>query len=256
MTPLISPLTPKHTKISTFLLAAFFAQAAAADTDVEFDAVYQVYIDGKPRMETRISLARQGELWLMTSDGKGTKGLPRMLKLRNTERSEGRFSDEQFQPVEYSHRTKVVGKDDSWTASFDRESNRILTRHEHGESSLEPASGTVDPLSLTLALRSRLADGVTDFTINIVDEAEIDQHKYHAGVPEELKTQLGCFTVTSVKRIRENSSRYSAGWYAQALDFFPLKLLHGKEGGKEFEMRIIKLVLDGKDISSQANCPA
>ncbi len=236
------------------LLAACYSQASAADVAVPFEAVYQVYIDGKPRMESKISLVRQGDQWLMSNDGKGTRGLARMLKAKSSERSRGTFKGDVFQPLEYSQQSKIMGNEDHWTASFDWAESKIVTHHENGESLLETAPGTVDPLSLTLALRYRLIHGLTDFSINIVDEEEVDQQNFLAGKSEDLETPLGCFKAVSLTRIRENSKRYSSGWYAESLDFMPVKLLHGKQGGKEFEMRITRLVVDGQTISGSGTC--
>ena len=231
-------------------------QAAETGIEVPFDAVYQVYVDGKPRMETRISLARKDGHWLMSNDGKGTKGLPRMLKFRNHERSEGEFVDGLFQPHRYSSETRVAGKDDLWSAEFSLDENSITTQHEDGSASLEPAAGTVDPLSLTLAMRHHLGAGQTGFQIKLVDETEIDLHDYQASAPENLDTDLGCFEVVPLKRIRKNSTRYSQGWYASELAHIPLRLQHGKEGGKEFEMRITSLQIDGKPVTASADCPS
>jgi hypothetical protein len=238
------------------ILALSAAGAVKADIDLPFEAVYEVYIDGKPRMETTISLSKQGDYWLMNNSGKGTRGLPRMLKLRNSESSKLKFSNQEFQVIEHSHQTKVAGKDDSWNARFDRENNQIVTTHEHGESTLEPASGVLDPLTLTLAIRDGLSRGTTSLEFNIVDETEIDQHLYLAGEAIDLETNLGCYKVIPAVRSRENSSRYSTGWYAKELAFLPLKLIHGKKGGKEFEMRITSLVLDGQEVLAPRACPS
>jgi hypothetical protein len=244
----------KCLKALPLLLVAGCLHASETDLAVPFDAVYQVYVDGKPRMETQISLARKDGHWLMSSDGKGTKGLPKMLKFRNHERSEGEFVDGYFQPHSFRHQTKVVGKDDSWSALYNKQANTVTTQHEEGSSSLQPAKGTVDPLSLTLAQRYHLKLGETGFHINLIDETEVDEHEYQAGTSENLETSLGCFKVVPLTRIKKNSTRYSQGWYAPSLAFVPLKLLHGKQGGKEFEMKITSLLIDGKEVLESSDC--
>lgn len=237
-------------------LPVVFSAAAIADITTPFEAVYQVYIDGKPRMESRIRLIKKGEHWLLSSDGKGTKGLAKMLGASSHERSLGTMINDWFHPFQYSQSSKILGNKKHWSASFDRENKEIKTRHKDGVSQFESLPDTVDPLSLMLALRRNLLDGNTGFSLNVVDETEIDQLDFIAGKTEILRTSLGCFNTILVTRIRENSKRYSSGWYAESLDFIPVKLLHGKRGGKEFEMRITYLSIDGHEIAIQQDCPS
>ncbi len=238
------------------LVTLGFCPLAIAEVAMPFEAVYEVFIDGKPRMEARISLARQGEEWLFSNELKGTGGLAKFLNARSSEQSRGIFTNDEFQPFSYSQSSKIAGRNDHWTAEFDWPANIVVTHHEDGESTLEAVPGTVDPLSLTLILRHHLAQGISDLSFEIVDEEEIDHHIFLASEPGNLETALGCFETVSVSRVRENSKRYSSGWYAVSLDFLPLKLLHGKRGGKEFEMRIKHLVIDGEEMSVPAECPA
>ena len=233
-----------------------FSQLATAGIAVPFQAVYEVTINGKPRIETRISLVKQGEQWLFESRSKGTKGLARMLKVSTSESSVGQWNDEQFVQTEFQHQSRLAGSGNQWTASFDWSSNQVTTRHEDGESVLQVSAGTVDPMSLTLALRSQLTRDLQTFSVSVVDETEIKVYDFRADEAEQLQTALGCFEVVAVHRVRENSKRYSAGWYASELDYMPLRLKHGKQGGKEFEMKIKSLTMDGEDISGLETCPS
>ena len=110
---------------------------------------------------------------------------------------------------------------------------------------------TVDPLSLNLAMGNKLASGATEFSLNVISENEVRQYSFKAEIAEELETALGCVKSVEVKRIRENSSRYSSGWYAQGLKFVPVKMIHGKQGGDEFELRIKQLIIDGRIFSTK-----
>lgn len=249
-------------KTNTFLiflllaLAGSFSQALIADISIPFEAVYQINIDGKPRMETRMQLVRQGEQWLLSNDGKGTKGLAKMLGAQSHERSIGIVYNNQFQTIEYSQSSKIFGNEKQWSASFNRENNEIKTSHKDGVSQFESPPDTVDPLSLTLNLRYFLSIGETEFSLNVVDETGVSQHDFIVGETEILETALGCISAVPVTRVRENSKRYSSGWYAESLDFMPVRLLHGKHGGREFEMRITWLSVDGKSAALQTDCPS
>jgi hypothetical protein len=245
-----------HFPVLLCLLVFAMGSSVHARTDIPFEALYEVTVDGKPKMETRITLSKEGENWLLKSSSRGTRGIARMLKANSNEQSSGNWVNGRFQPAEFSHQSRVAGRDDQWTAHFDWPGSQLTTRHEDGESIL-PLSGPVfDPVSLTLALRNALESGSVSMDFDVVDEDEIDRHLYKADKPGQLDTRLGCFEVVPVERIRENSQRYSTGWYASTLSFIPVRLRHGKKGGKEFELRLIGLKLNGKEITARPDCPS
>ncbi len=251
----------KRFKTRKFLVATGFigicaCQAALADTDIPFEAVYEVTINGKPRLETRVSLSRQGEAWVLESSSKGTRGMAKFLNVRSNESSTGRWENKRFVPNEFRFHSRLAGHNERWSASFDWTTNMVTTEHEDGESILAVTNRASDPLSVTLFTRNLLEQGVQKFTLEMVDEDVIDHHDYLAGPVEQLHTPLGCFEVTPVKRIRINSKRYTQAWYAKSLAFIPLQIRHGKKGGKEYKMRITSLIMDGKEISGTADCPS
>jgi hypothetical protein len=237
------------------LVLLAFAVTTQAFEPVPFKAAYDVYVDGKLRMETHTGLAADGEEWLLSNDGKGIKGLARILKIRTTERSRVRWQSGRVRPQSFSHQSRVAGKDIAWSAAFDWDQATVATRHEEGASQLALDAGTLDPLSLTLALRRQLAAGMERWEVRVVDEDEIDQHVYAAAAPIEMPTALGCLLVIPVERVRENSSRYSTGWYAPGLDYMPVRIRHGKRGGREFDMRIRQLEVAGAEVTASQPCP-
>ena len=228
--------------------------ARAAGEPIPFEAKYQVLIDGKPRMESLISLRNENGTWFMTSDGKGTKGLAKFLGAKTSERSRGTVENGTYAPLEYSQNSKVMGSGKKWTAIFERVDGQITTTHKEGESRIEIQKGTNDPLSLTLAMNQQLTAGRKEFSLKVIGEKEIDQHDYSAGEMGSIGTSIGCFESIPVRRVRTNSTRHSSGWYAESLNFIPVKMKHGKEGGRQFEMNIIQLTLNGENISGKSDC--
>ena len=256
ITPLNEILPKRNFLMIAILCAAWFCNTVFAGMAIPFQAVYEVTIDGKARMETRISLVKQDEQWLLKSESKGTHGMARLLNAGSSERSLVDWNNEGFQQVEYIQSSKIAGKKDHWTAHFDWSNGRVTTRHEKGESILPVNAGTADPLTLSLVLREQLKQGLTHFFVEVIDEEEIKQYEFSAGKATRLQTSLGCYEVIRLERVRENSKRYSAGWYATSLAFIPLRIRHGKKGGKEYEMRITSLVLDGEAVSVAPDCPS
>lgn len=242
-------------RIPLILVAALGSPVLKADIGTSFSATYEVFIDGKPRLETRIAFQRQGDSWQMTSESRGTHGLPKMLRASSAESSSGSLVDQQFRPDTFNHASSIAGRQDHWDATFNWEQDLVSTRHEDGVSSLALAGAETDPLSLTMKIRESLAMGRPQFSTDVVDEDEISRHDYQSGPAENLSTALGCLRAVPVERIRENSKRYSTGWYAESLGYIPVRVVHGKKGGKEFDMKIISLTLDDQPVSGAGDCP-
>lgn len=227
----------------------------ASVAEVPFEAVYEVKVNGKTRLESRISLSESQGIWKYESVSKGTRGLARFLGADSLEVSTGRFDDGRFVPSEFLHRSKIAGRDDIWIAHFDWENLQVVTHHEEGESELALTATTDDPMSLTLSLRNLLSGGAGEVNLDVLREDEVDRHRYRPGGIEALQTPLGCFEVVPVERVRDpESKRYSSAWYAPSVAYIPVQIRHGKKGGKEFLMSITRLVLDGEEVSIPANC--
>jgi hypothetical protein len=256
----MKPLPDWKTRLLSPALAAcalLFGQPAQAGwPPPSFEAVYEIYMDGKPRMQTQVRFTRDGDRWKLENSGEGTKGLARMLRASSTDSASGRLDGAAILTAEFQHESRVAGRTDRWTARFDWDAGRVLTEHEEGQSELPLEPGIVDPMGLTLALQYRLSQQQSEWEQAVVEEDEIDRHLYRAAPPEQLQTTLGCLDVIGVERVRENSKRYSTVWFAPELDFVTIRMLHGKRGSHEFEMHIRELTLNGQRVQPGADCPA
>lgn len=252
-----SPFRWPGARLTATLLSICAAGPAMADwPPPAYEAVYDIYADGKLSSETRVIFKREGDTWSLSSQTQGIKGLARFLGLTSHDSGRGGWRDGSTLPTEFSHEAKVTLKKDSWSAVYDWPSGMVATRHEEGESSLAVTPGTVDPAALTLELQARLNQGLDHWEMRVVDEDEIDQHQYAAGSPAPLQTALGCLEAIEVRRIRENSKRYTSFWAASDLHFIPIRMTHGKTDGHELDSRLRTLTIAGTPVAARADCPA
>jgi hypothetical protein len=115
---------------------------------------------------------------------------------------------------------------------------------------------SLDPLSLKLEMRQRLAAGNPDLQFQMVEEDEIDEQNFRLLPPERLETSLGCLLTHPVEKIRHNSRRYTRAWHAPALGFIEVRMEHGKTGSNHMELRITELSIDGQEIAPRPGCAA
>jgi hypothetical protein len=234
-----------------------FAQPEAAPAVAPYEARYSIYRNGKLTGKMEVELSYRGHRWKIQSAGSGTYGLARILGARDNEEASGRLAEGRFRPQKYRRHTRVAGLDDDWTFGFDWDARKVsITHNKHDALVLDMVGTSLDPLSLKLEMRQRLAAGNPDLQFHMVEEDEIDEQHFRLLPEERLETSLGCFRTLPVEKIRHNSTRYTRAWHAPELGFVEVRMAHGKTDGDHLEMRITELTLDGVEVAPRPGCAA
>jgi hypothetical protein len=237
------------------LLLIFLAAAAHAAPPTDFEATLEVLRNGKLSGESQISYSSDGGLWAVSSHTRGVKGMARFMGLDERSTSTGTWVDGQPRPARFESKIKATLVDRGWSADYDWDEGVIKTVHEDGESTLELAPGVIDDSTVNLVIRLGLAQGETEWHLEVVDEDEIDDDRYRAHPPGRIDTALGCMEVVKVEKIRApDSSRYTYTWFARDHGWAPVKLVHGKKGDSEIESRLKSLKVDGEPVAPAPAC--
>ena len=241
--------------ISCGLILTSWIWAGNAVADIQpYSARYSIYRNGKLTGKAEVTLQQQGENWIIESESSGTHGLAHLLHARDSEKVIGRVIDGHFLPEQYSRNTQLAGMDDLWTAYFDWGAQSVQIRKGDNILTLELEQRALDPLSLKLEMRQRLANQNPDLDFWMVDEDEIDAQNFRVLRSEKLETSLGCLETTPVEKVSINSTRYTRAWHAPVLDHVAVRIEHGKVGGNQMELRITELKLAGTMITPQLGC--
>lgn len=222
-----------------------------------YEARYAIYRNGRLTGKAEITLRQQADRWVIRSEGSGTHGLARILAARDSEEVHGQLRDGRFRPLRYTRHTRVAGIDNRWDVEFDWPGRTVRVAHDRGDPLvLDMVGVSLDPLSLKLEMRQRLAEPDATLEFQMVEEDEIDAQNFRELPREWLETSLGCLLTTPVEKIRVNSRRYTRAWHAPELNYIEVRVQHGKTGGNHLEMRINELDLDGNRISPRPGCAA
>jgi hypothetical protein len=240
--------------LAAFLLLAWSALAAAEIKP--YSARYSIYRNGKLTGKADVTLSQSGQAWLLKSEGSGTHGLARILGARDTEEAAGTVRDGRFLPARYVRHTRLAGMDEVWSARFDWTTNSVQIMQDGEETSLELVQPAMDPLTLKLEIRQRLADHNPELKFWLVDEDRIKEQNFRRLQPERLETSLGCLDTLPVEKMRVNSKRYTRAWHAPRLDYVAVRIEHGKTGGDHMEMRITELALESGQVVPVPGCAA
>jgi len=236
-----------------------FALGAVSSLQAEwqpFHASYDVYRNGKLSGTLDVTFELDGDHWTMSSEGRGTHGMARFLRVQDNEYAQGELVDGRFRPQQYSHQTRVAGVDDAWTAEFDWPAGKVNIARGRKNIELEMGPQTLDSLSLKLEIQRRIRDQEPDLQFMLAGKDKIKEETFQVGRPERLGTKLGCLPTILVERINLGSTRYSRTWHASQLEFIMARLELGKSNGDDIEMQITALELGQEAVKPGPDCPA
>lgn len=227
------------------------------DSILPYAARYAVYRNGKLSARAEVSLERQSDGWIIKSETVGTHGMARLMKFRDYEFVEGFASNGRIIPLRYEHELSWIGPDQETIADFGWDAMEVMVSDDGNEVTLQLVEDAVDPMSLQVELRRRLAQGSADLSFMLVEEDEIEQQLFRALAEERMETSLGCLKTTPVEKVRDPSSRrFTRSWHAEVLSYIPVRIEHGKRDGDRMEMRITELELDGSPFEPLPGCAA
>ena len=231
---------------------AFALESTAAPQD--YTAVYKVLRNGKELAAVTIQLSHQQDLWKLHGFTHDTRGLAKFLNIKGTQTTVGKWLDGQFRPENYSFSFSLAGFRKSWQALFDWQASQVTTRGKRGTLPLQMTEDAIDPLSLSLNLRSELVKNQAQLSARVVEEDKIKNHVYEVTGLETTDTALGCINTTRLQRLRKNPNRISQGWYARNYNFSPIRMQHKSNKGNNLELLITALEIEGKTIEAVAPC--
>ena len=240
--------------VGLLLILLLWAPGATAQWQ-EYQADYAVYRNGKHIGEVTFALTRQTDTqWLLTSVGKGSRGLARLLGATHDEWVSGRLENGHFRPERFSHYSRVAGFDEIWQASFDWQNRAVAITQGNKSHILNFEADALDGLSMRLEMQRRLRDQETDLTFFKVDEDAIKPQHYRQLPVEYLDTSLGCLSTVPVERVRTQSTRSTRAWHAPALEFLIVRTEDRKASGELLKLRITRLVFGDCTVPPTADC--
>ena len=229
----------------------------AAETVLEpYSARYAVYRNGKLQARSEFLFQQEGDTWIMKSESIGTHGMARFMKFRDFEYVEGELNNDRFRPLRYVHDLKWIGPNQNSAAEFDWENNQVEVDHEGDVRVLELVDDAVDPMSLQLEMRQRLANQEENLEFMMVEDDEIELQRFRTLPAEQMETSLGCLDTVPVEKVRRNNRRFTRSWHASEHLFIPVRVEHGKTDGDHMELRITELTIAGTTIEPQPGCAA
>jgi hypothetical protein len=213
-------------------LAILLIGSSPANGLEEYVAVYEVKSMGFTAVsETSLKKVRDdaGSIVYEYRSTSKTRGLARLVRRAPViETSRFRFDDDGFTPMEFHF---INGK------ASDERSNHIIfadgkaNSTYKGESvSMHTQAGYVDRALEQIVLRQGLQQGNWQQRFVVVDRNDVDDVVYSSGPTEDVETGLGKMTAVRLLRQKDGSSRSTRIWFAESLDFLPVRIEQLRKG--------------------------
>jgi hypothetical protein len=244
-----------HSSLTLGIL--LFTLFCAQDLNAElrpYQLRFAVYRNDKLAGKAEVSVERQGERWVIRTEGSATHGLGRLLGVSERDLAEGLNVDGKFRPEYFSHHSRVAGIDHDWTARFDWQNDIVTITKDHDVQPLGMGAGALDTLSLQAELEHRLRDRNPDLQFLLADDDGLKPRTYRILAPQQLETSLGCLATVPVELVIPDRKRFSRSWHARDFGFLTVRLERRKSNGVRLEMRVTGMVLDGKEVTPLAPC--
>ncbi|MCU0754208.1 MAG: DUF3108 domain-containing protein [Xanthomonadales bacterium] len=217
------------------------ALARTLPTLEPFQASFDVLDDGKRVGRATLSLKREGEVWIFTTDTTGERGMAGFLGAKIHEQSRFRYERGQLQSLDYRYRQKISFRERTRRIDFDWASRRA--REDDGKRRSEYAlpDAAIDRHLAVLALMLDLSAGRSSFTHPVAYKGEVEAWRFRNGGRERLTTPDGPLDAIKLERIRENAARRTVSWHAESMGWLPVRIEQIEPDGERYTLTLVRM---------------
>lgn len=101
-----------------------------------------------------------------------------------------------------------------------------------------------------LQFRLDLAAGKEPLAYELVKDNEIDDYRFKIVGKERMTLDSGVYNTVKLEVVRDSTKRQTFVWMAPDLGWLPVRLTHFESGSKQLDIKLAKLSLARKSITS------
>lgn len=197
--------------------------------------------DGKRVGRATLSLKRDGELWVFTTDTIGDRGMAGFLGAKIHEQSRFRYDGGRLRSLDYRYRQKISFRERTRRIDFDWTHRRA--REDDGKRRFEYAlpDATIDRHLAVLALMLDLSAGRSAFAHPVAYKGEVESWRFRDAGRERLSTPDGALETVRLERVRENAARRTVSWHAAALGWLPVRIEQVEPEGDRYTLSLVRM---------------
>lgn len=228
------------------LIICFFAFsidpaiAIQAEQIKQFKTEYKVKQAGFKIANTLFSLSKISDSLYVYKSYAVPAGILSWLKhTQVNETSHWMIQDEIILPINYQYEMLNSRKIKEYSAIFNWQDNKVVVDKGNRLTTIDIEKGTLDNLSLQIAIMSDLRQGKENLEYKVLDRRRVRTYKFKKVGEEKIKTPLGKFRTIKIKSVLvKKKKRITTFWCAPALDYLPVKITYKNKNSPKYTMTL------------------
>ena len=208
---------------------------------VPFAAEYRLMRDGMHIADAHFVLSRDDEDgWIFQSETKPAGVAALLLSDVIVERSSFRMGAEHPIPLSYRYEHRGSSKDHDAHYAFDWQREHIDGVYRGKPVDVALTRGTLDPLTLRLAVGLDLARGALPTEYSVIERRQVKQYLLTALTPLRIRVPAGEYDVQGVARASDDGTKTTRFLYAPALDWAPVLMEQSETDEATYRLELVK----------------
>ena len=229
--------------ISLGLLCLVLGGPGYGDPLPPFTADYRVMRNDLTIGTSRVTLAQHKDGSFEYESLTGAAGVLAWIfqKDRIREHSQWVMHNDMVRPLEYRYENTGEGERRTEQLIFDWNTFNVRQTARDPTWQMQVPEGTLDKVTMNLALMIDLQGQKKDFSYAIADDAKLRRYQFEIVDRQSIFVPAGRFETVKIKRTREKKSQSTFIWCAPALHYLPVQIDNRKDDGTVYRSVLTKV---------------
>ena len=158
-----------------------------------------------------------------------------------TDRAVLKWIDNEYRTIEFVHDMKNSDKNRNEHYIFDWENNKAQVKYKDESSVLDVPKNTFDNYSAQLLLMRKPENNAIN-NYSVISKGRLKEYKYELETTEVLNSKVGKLNATKYVRRKDNDKKTTYfGWYAEKMNYIPIKLDKFENGKLDISIKITSI---------------
>ena len=156
-----------------------------------------------------------------------------------TDRAILRLIDDSYRTIEFKHEMQDKEKNRNEHYIFDWDSKKASVKYKDESKELDVPEHTFDNYSAQLLLMREPNKEFSTKIYSVISKGRLKEYKYQLETTEMIETKVGKFDANKYVRKKDNDKKTTyLGWYAEKLNYIPVKLDKFENGKLDVSIQI------------------
>jgi len=149
---------------------------------------------------------------------------------------------ESYRTLEFKHEMKGSEKNRNEHYKFDWSNNTANVQYRDRKNTLDIPPHTFDNFSTQLLLMRKPNSKIVEYAYSVISKGRLKEYVYKLEPNESIETKLGNFSANKYVREKNNDKKTTyLGWYAESLNYIPVKLDKIENGKIDISIQITEV---------------